>query len=135
MKGLNFQSEGSIGNEDGRSNLHSGGKLWIRASDASVVTKEGVVGHDLKILSSGKLDWLGVLQHTSSDFRTLGVEQNSACLVRSLLEGLSKVIKRLSMGLVVTVGEVASGNVHSSVQHFNEHINIPACRAKNRDLD
>jgi hypothetical protein len=135
MEGLYFTSEGSIGNEDGRSNLHSGSKLWVRASNASVVTLEGVVSHNLKILSSGQLDWLGIFQHTGSDFRTLGIEQNSASLVRSLLEGLFKVIERLSVGFVVTVGEVASGNIHTSVQHFNEHINIPASRAINRELE
>lgn len=52
MKGFDLTSQRSIGNEDGRSNLDGAGKLWVRASDSGVISMEGVVSDDLKILSS-----------------------------------------------------------------------------------
>jgi len=72
-----------------------------------------------------------VLQKSGSNFRSLGVEQNCASFVRSLLESLSQIIERFAMGLMITVGEVKSCHIHSGVEHLDEHVNIPASRSTN----
>ena len=106
MERFDLTSKGSISNENGGSNLHSGCELRIRTSDGGVVSFERIVGHNLQILSCGELNCLSILQESSSDFWALGVKQDSALLVRSLLEGFSEIVKRSSMGFVVTMRKV-----------------------------
>lgn len=118
--------KGSISNEDWRSNADCLGKTLVGTSDLGVVSLDGVVSHDLQGLSSLDVDWLVVSKESSSDLWSLGVEHDSAVLVWSLLEGLSQVVDRLGMSLVVSVREVQSSNVHTSIEHLDEHLNIPA---------
>ena len=121
-----FAGEGTISDEDGGSWTDGGWKTLVGASNLGGVTFDGIVDHDLKGLSCDELNWLGISQKTGSNLWTLGVEHNGTGLIWSLLKGLLKVLKRLSMGFVITVGEIKSCDVHSSVKHLDEHINIPA---------
>ena len=34
---------------------------------------------------------------------------------------------------VITVGEVETGDVHASIEHFDEHVGVPACGSESAD--
>ena len=71
------------------------------------------------MLASWNIDSLVVFEDTDSNLRTHSVEHNSALLVRSLDESLSKAVDHfLILGLVVVGAN--PGNVHTSVKHLNE---------------
>jgi len=128
----NLASEGAISDVDSGANGDSSGQLLVSATDTGVVTLNVGVGNNFKVLTSYKVDGL-VLQETSADFGTLGVEHDSDRFVGALLESLLQVKDGLAVGLVVTVGEVEAGNVHTGVNHFDEHVNVPARGSKGAD--
>jgi hypothetical protein len=68
-----------------------------------------------------------ILQETGSNLWTLGIKQESALLIWSLLESFSKVFQSLSMRFVISMREVKSSDIHASVKHLDEHLDIPAC--------
>ena len=98
----------------------------VRARKSSVVTLDGVVSDDLKSLANNEVDWLSLLQDSSADFRTLGVKHQGDGLVGSLLESGLQVVYRCLVRFVVTVRKVKTCNIHACVNHFNEHVDIPA---------
>jgi hypothetical protein len=115
----NLASERSVGNEDSGSNLYGSHETLVRASDHGVVTEMGVISANFQSLICCKFNGLSILQHTSSNLWALGIEHNSAVLTWSLSESLSQVVEGLAMGSVITVTEIKSSNIHSSVEHFN----------------
>ena len=121
-------SQRAIGDVDGGADLDAGGEGLVRAHNLVLVALIGEVGDDLEALAGNNVDGLAVLEQTSADLGTLGIEQKSALLVRSLLEGFTQVLNTLAVALMVTVREVQSGNVHTSIKHLDEHVDIPAGR-------
>lgn len=123
---LDFTGKTSISNEDFLSNLDGCAETFVRASNLGVVSLKGIVSGDDQFLVLDEFDCLVVLQHSSSDFRSLGVEHDGARLSWSLLQSLSQVGNRSSVGLVVSMREVQSGNVKSSIEHLYKHFSVPA---------
>ena len=90
-----------------------------------LVSLNSVVSEDLELLSGDECHSL-VLQHTSSDLRTFGVKHDGAREMWSLLKGVTEILDRSAVCFMVTMGEVESSNVHTSVQHFDKVLNGPA---------
>jgi len=132
---LNFAGKGTISNEDGLANLDAGGETRVGAGDLRVVTLEGkvVFGGDLKILAHFEIDVLTVLEVTSADLGSLGVEHESNALVWALSQSQLKLLDHLTVGLVVTMGEVKTSNVKASIDHREELIFSAAGRTKGAD--
>ena len=132
---MNFRdlaSKGSVSYEDGRSDMHRLRQRFVGASDLLSVTLNCVISANLKLLTGSKLNWLVISQHASSDLRSFGVKHDADLFVGSLFECLLQVLNTLSVGLVITMREVQSCNVHASVNHLDEHINIPTRWSKTK---
>ena len=101
--------EGTVGDVDGGANVDGLGEVLVGAGNASGVTLDVVISNDLKFLASLKSDGLSLLEHTSADLRALGVEHDGASLVGALLEGLSQVVNRLTVGLSASEMRIRRG--------------------------
>lgn len=125
--------QGTISNKDSAANLDTGWKALVGARDDSVVTLDSVVGGDLKSLVNLEVDVLSILEEASSDLWALRVEHEGDWLVWSLGHGGSQVGDLLAVGLVVTVGEVETGNVHTSINHVDELLDLVASWSEGAD--
>ena len=106
--------------------------MLVSAADAGVVTLNVGVGNNFEVLPSDEVNGL-VLEEASADFGALSVKHDGDGFVGALLKGFLQVEDRLAVGLVVTMGEVEAGNVHASVNHLDEHVNVPAGWAQGAD--
>jgi hypothetical protein len=118
--------ERSISNEDGGSNGDGLWKTLVRASDLGGISLDGVVDDDLERLTCNDINRLVVPVEARSNLWTLGVQHHGAILIWSCLQSLLQVLQRLSMRLVVSVGEVKSSDVHASIEHLDQHVSVPA---------
>lgn len=127
---LDSTSERAVSDVDSRSNFDS---LWegrVGAGDFVDITFDGVIGDNLQVLSSLEGDGSVIDEETSTNLGTLSVEHDGTGLIWSLLESLSEVGNGASVGLVVTMREVETGNIHASVEHLDKHVDVPAGRSE-----
>ena len=80
--------------------MHRVWKRLVRAGNTSGVSLDVVISDDLQVLSHGELDWLAILELSSTDLWSFGVEHDSTSLVWALLESLFQVVDRCSVGLL-----------------------------------
>ena len=86
-----FASEGSISNENSRSDLHAGRECLVRASDFGRISLEVEISSDLEDLVLDKSDGAS-FDHSSADLGSLSVEHDGADFVGALLEGLAESV-------------------------------------------
>jgi hypothetical protein len=100
--------------------------VGVRAGDDGGVALDRVVGGDFEGLVNLQLDGLAVDELTSADLGSLGVKHESDLLVGALSEGLVEGFNLVSVGDVITVGEVEASDVHTGVDHLDELLNLVA---------
>mmetsp|Transcript_6779 Transcript_6779/g.14645 ORF Transcript_6779/g.14645 Transcript_6779/m.14645 type:complete len:367 (+) Transcript_6779:183-1283(+) len=123
-----LQNDGAVLDEDALAWLHTLGQLLVGDCDHVLVALEAVVSDKLEILASFQL-LLGIvdLEGAGADLRAAGVHQD----LHLALELGSELVSLLQVGqlhallLVVSVGHVASDDVHSCLHQLHENLGIP----------
>lgn len=107
--------------------------MRVRAGDDGVVTLDCVISGNFHGLVLLELNVLAVNEHTGTDLGSLSVEHKGDVLIGALSEGLVEGFNLLAMGLVVTMGEVEAGDVHTGIDHLDELLNFVAGGSKSAD--
>ena len=117
-------------NKELGANSDGHGDLRERAGYLMVVTVDCSVNYNLESLPALDFDVFVVSNVLKGNLGTLGIEHDGALLVWPLLESHGKVVKTLAVGLLVSLREVNSCNLHSCVQHLHNLVHIAVVRPK-----
>ena len=90
-------------------------------SEVYGVTFVGDVSQYLQLLASFEVNWFVVSHVTKSNFWSLSVQHNCACFFRSFFKSSLQALKRFTMGFVISIREIKTGDIHARVYHFDKH--------------
>mmetsp|Transcript_119341 Transcript_119341/g.349243 ORF Transcript_119341/g.349243 Transcript_119341/m.349243 type:complete len:320 (+) Transcript_119341:909-1868(+) len=118
---LDLQREGAVCAEDDAALLHGLAQLVVAQRKAGVVALEGVVRHELQVLTRHEVDLPALLEEARPDLGALGVKQDGHWLVRQLGR-LADALDHGAVGLVVPVREVQACHVQARVDELHQRL-------------
>mmetsp|Transcript_77390 Transcript_77390/g.217193 ORF Transcript_77390/g.217193 Transcript_77390/m.217193 type:complete len:227 (-) Transcript_77390:45-725(-) len=133
--GIHLQRQGAVSAKDGVSGLHGLAQHGVGHREASVVSLETVVNHELQLLALRQVDLVTDVfpEESRADLGPLGVQQDAHGLVGACLRGKPDPLHGVAVHLMVAVGEVQAANVQAAIDELHQLVFIPARRAHGAD--
>mmetsp|Transcript_16045 Transcript_16045/g.36692 ORF Transcript_16045/g.36692 Transcript_16045/m.36692 type:complete len:416 (+) Transcript_16045:447-1694(+) len=125
----NLQGQAPISHKDGVARLDTGWQLVVGASNASAVSLEIVVRNNFERLARFESNATTRSVKSRTNLGSFGIQQNGQRMVRSLLHCLPQPLNRRPMGLMISVREIQSSDVHPCVHKLHQIVDIPTLRS------